>query len=97
MYPVLIKCILWGSGNVLILTISRPTDYSADLHSSHSSVSLVVLLSSGLPHPGYHLPAGEHPGHHSHREEQEPPLPHVLLRLQVSGSAVGTHTEEHIM
>lgn len=45
-----------------------------------------LLPSSGLSDPWDHLPAREHHGHHSHSEEQEPPLAHVLLYLQVSSS-----------
>lgn len=52
---------------------------------SHVNFVLFCSLSlSGLSDPGNHLPAGEHPGHHGHSEEQEPPLAHVLLCLQVS-------------
>lgn len=39
---------------------------------------------SGFPDSGYHLPVGEHLGHHGYREEQEPSLSHVLLCLQVN-------------
>lgn len=60
---------------------------------SRSSLSVYTLhccvvfsfCCSGLSDPGYYLPAGEHPGHHSYSEEQEPPLTHVLLCLQVNG------------
>lgn len=50
-----------------------------------------ILLSLGLSDPGYHLLAGEHPGHYCYSEEQEPALTHVLLHLQVNSSQHETH------
>lgn len=63
-----------------------PGDYSSNVDDSLplSSSGLVP----GLSDPGNHLPAGEHPGHHGHREEQEPALTHVLLCLQVGVSLI---------
>lgn len=93
-YPIIPQihlATLWGGDN----TESRFTPFRPRLLCYsllfHSSVSLSILLSSGLSDPGYHLPAGEHPGHHSHSKEQEPPLAHVLFRLQVNIS-VAEHT-----
>lgn len=42
------------------------------------------LFSSGLPHPGHRLLAREHSGDHSHHQEQELALAHVLFHLQVN-------------
>ena len=55
----------------------------------HPYISTVYLSVGGadIPHPGDHLSAGEHPGHHGYREEQEPPLAYVLLCLQVTGAS----------
>ena len=51
-----------------------------------SSLLHCTIHSSGLSDPGNHLSAGKHPGHYSYNKEQEPPLTHVLLRLQVNSS-----------
>ncbi len=64
----------------------KSPNYSTNFFPVFSSSLGHCVLSSGLPHSGYHFPAGEHPGHHSHSKEQEPSLTHVLLCVQVNSS-----------